>query len=95
VKVIKKKLDVSHFIVNFSDVADGYDEVNEKYYLTEDDPLLEGTITFILYPFEARITYHRVNNLFCDWNEIDIDNDVVWGYRKLLNKKFRSLRMDR
>jgi hypothetical protein len=87
--IIKKKLDVKHFIVHFSDVADGYDQENEKYYLTVDDPILEGTITFILYPYEGRVTYHRMNKLFCDWKEIDIDNDVLWNYRKLLNREIR------
>jgi hypothetical protein len=89
--IIKKKLDVSHFLVHFSDYGE-YDEENEKYYLTVDDPVLDGTITFILYPFDGTVTYHRVNSVFCDWQEIDIDNDVLWNYRKLLNRKLRSMR---
>jgi hypothetical protein len=87
--IIKKKLDVSHFLVHFSDYGE-YDQKNEKYYLTVDDPILEGTITFILYPFEGRVSYHRQNKMFCDWNEIDINNDVLWNYRRLLNIEIKK-----
>jgi hypothetical protein len=87
--IIKKKLDVKHFIVHFSDYGK-YDQENEKYYMTIDDPILEGTITFILYPYEGRVTYHRVNNHFCDWKEIDIDDDVLWNYRRLLNIEIKK-----
>ncbi|KAA0565358.1 hypothetical protein F0342_07050 [Bacillus sp. CH30_1T] len=89
--IIKKEIDVKHFIVHFSNVADGYDQGNQKYYLVVSDEILEGEICFMLYPFEGKVTYHRRNKQFCDWKEIDIDNDVLWNYRKLLNRGLKKL----
>lgn len=84
--IIKKKVDASHFLVYFSDIAE-WD--GKKHYLVVDDHIYGGTITLIYY-FPEDFTYHRMNDRFIDWRELPLDKETVWIYRKGINKVLKE-----
>jgi hypothetical protein len=78
---IRRKADIPLFLVYFCDYAE-WD--GEKYYLKVED------ITFMQY-FTGECTYHRVNDNLCDISEYELTNDIVWRYRKYINKHIKKV----
>lgn len=84
--IIRKKVDASLFLVYFSDIAE-WD--GQKHYLVIHDHINDGTITLIYY-FPDHFTYHRTNDYFTDWRELSLDKEIIWQYRKEINKVLKK-----
>jgi hypothetical protein len=81
-RLIKRKSDIQDLLSKFCLYAK-WDGI--KYYLTfEKDG---GTVTLMMYE-DGTITYHRVNESFCDLREIILVDvyEYLWKNRKYINK---------
>jgi hypothetical protein len=80
--MIRKKKDVFEF-VNLFETFSEWD--GTKYFFTFKKD--EGTVTLMKYDDET-ITYHRMNESFCDIKEIIIVDvyEYLWKNRKYINK---------
>jgi hypothetical protein len=85
VLVIRRKADIEKLKERFVEFAE-FD--GEKHYLAAHDFAHSGTITFMRYE-DGRLTVHRKNDRFWDLEELPIDWDELWGYRKSLNSALR------
>jgi hypothetical protein len=87
--MIKRKVDVEHFLFTFCLHAE-WDGV--KFYITIADEKNDGTITIMQYP-DGRFTVHRRNKRFCDRRELAMGGDelarFVWQGRKHINRLAR------
>lgn len=89
--MIKDQREVSVFLKNFESVArwDG-----EKYYITLDTENPKGTLT-IMKSTKGEFYYHRKNERYWDIKAIKIENDIlldiIWAFRKAINKSIKEM----
>jgi hypothetical protein len=87
--MIKRKVDVEHFLFSFCLHAE-WDGV--KFFLTIPDEKNSGAVTIMQYP-DGRFTIHRKNERFCDRRELAVGGGelarFIWQHRKYINRLAR------
>jgi hypothetical protein len=85
--MIRKKTDVIEFLERFESVSE-WD--GEKHFLKYTKEL--GKVTLMKYE-DGTITYHRINDSFCDIKEIIIVDvyEYLWKNRKYINKSLKIM----
>jgi len=89
---VKRKTDVRAFLLQFDEHAE-WDDVGQKWWLT----LRQGDeeLTVMQYAWEGVFTVYRRCERVWDVKESEVSLtelvDVLWGWRKTLNKFFREV----
>ncbi|GKU81176.1 hypothetical protein [Niallia sp. NCCP-28] len=86
--IIRRKKDITVFVEKFNELAswDG-----TKFYLHFVDEQNTGVITLMKY-VDGSMTIYRSNELFWDIKENELSSELIWFYRKGINKQLKNIK---
>lgn len=84
--IIKKKVDIKFFLVDFVDYAE-WD--GNKYFLTVN--ISDGGEITLMQYLNGETTYFSKNKYYWSARELPVNEKVIWENRKFINRFIRSL----